>query len=500
MLRILAILIVVFFSSCAALPPKSRLEEADLAVPGGWAAIGPARQQVDTAWLRRFRDRRLDRLINEALRNNPDLRIAAARVDQAAASAKIAGAAARPQAQLSFLAQRTKRNFVGFPDFGGESSEPGPGQPSAVPGQRSARNTREPSEPRDDTVLSSLSNTFGPSLDVQWELDVWGRVRAGQSALVAQAQAAGYDLAAARTSLAAQVAKAYFALAEADELLDLSKQTLRTFQETENAVGDRFRQGQAEGQTVGAQYRLAKSDTAAARAQVQQAGEARARSLRQLELLLGRYPAGKIAARNSLPAPPGRPPAGLPSELLLRRPDILSAERSFAAQGQRIKEAHRARFPQIKLTGSIGTSTESLRDILNSDFGVWTLAGNLAQPILTGGRVQGEIRLRKAEEREALAVLQKSVLAAFGEVESALAADAYLASRENALREAVQLAVEADDEARAAFRDGVSDLLTVFAAQNRRLQTQAQLISVRRLRLDNRINLHLALGGDFEQR
>jgi outer membrane protein TolC len=199
-----------------------------------------------------------------------------------------------------------------------------------------------------------------------------------------------------------------------------------------------------------------------------------------------------------LPSPPSRPPAGLPAELLLRRPDILAAERRFAAQGQRIKEARRALFPQIRLTGSAGTSTEDLNEILNSDFGVWTLAGNLAQPLLTGGRVTGEIRLREAEEREAVAGLQKSVLGAFGEVESALAVDANLAARESALREAVALATEADSEARAAFRDGVGDALTVFAAQNRRLQTEAQLINVRRLRLDNRINLHLALGGDFQ--
>jgi multidrug efflux system outer membrane protein len=490
------IIAFALLAGCTALAPQSRLDQVAAMAPDSWAAQPTAKKPVDTAWLRHFHDRKLDSLIEEALRNNPDMKIAAARVEQAAAVARIAGAAARPQVQFSFLAERSKRNFIGFPDFGGATGEPVARTPRT--GGRGSRMANESNAAtQTDAVFSSISNTFGPSLDVQWELDIWGRVRAGQSAAVAQTQAAALDMAAAHGSLAAQVAKAYFALAEAEELLDLSRQTLRTLQETENAIGDRFRQGQAEGQTAGAQYRLSKSDTASALAAVQQAGEVRARALRQLEVLAGRYPAGKVAGRSSLPPPPPRPPAGVPSELLLRRPDILAAERRFAAEGQRIKEAWRAVFPQIKLTGSAGTSTDDLGEILNSDFGIWTLAGNLLQPILTGGRVSGEIRLRNAEEREALAALQKTVLEAFGEVEFLLAADAYLAAREAALREAVDLATEADEEARAAFRDGVGDILTVFVAQNRRLQTRAQWISVRRLRLDNRINLHLALGGDF---
>ena len=483
--------------ACTAPAPPSRLDEAGLDVPDVWAAGGGRRGAVDSAWLRRFRDARLLRLVDEALRNNPDMRVAAARVEQAVAVARIAGSSRWPQAQLSFFGERSKRNFVGFPDFGGQESTDATVQAAGQAGtgarSRSARN-----EPASENVLSSLSNTFAPSLDVQWEIDLWGRIRAGQSAAVAQAEAVALDFEAARVSLAAQVAKGYFALAEAEELLALTRETLRNLEETQRAIGDRFRQGQAEGQIAGAQLRLALSDTASGRGQVQQAEEVRARALRQLEILLGRYPSGKLVTLASMPSPPSRPPAGLPSDLLMRRPDILAAERRFAAEGQRIKEARRALFPQIRLTGSAGTSTGELSEILNSDFGVWTLAGNLAQPILTGGRVTGEIRLRKGEEKEAVAALQKSVLEAFGEVESALAVDAHLAARESALREAVTLATEADSEARAAFRDGVGDVLTVFAAQNRRLQTQAQWIAVRRLRLDNRINLHLALGGDFQ--
>lgn len=412
----------------------------------------------------------------EAERRNPDLQIAASRVAQAAEQARIVASAGRPNASLGFGARRTRQNFIGFPDFGGA---PGGG------------------EPTEETVLQNLSNSFGTSLDVSWELDVWGRIRQGASAAMAEAEAAGMDFAAARTSLMAQVAKAWFALAEAGEQHRLATETLRATEETERALGDRFRTGQAEGQIVGAQYRLAKSDTAAARAALEQASGTRDAARRQLEILIGRPARGTLEGSATLPAPPPRPPAGLPSDLLMRRPDVRAAERRFAASGKKTEEARRALFPQFKLTGSTGTSTDDLGRLLDSDFGVWTLAGNVVQPVLTGGRLRAEIRVRREQDREAVAALQKAVLQAFGEVETALAADAFLARREAALKEAVALANEADTEARAAYRDGVGDILTVFAAQNRRLATEAQAISVRRLRLDNRINLHLALGGDY---
>jgi len=480
-LRFWAALAAVFLVSCAASPPGSRLPEAGLDVAPDWSTLPGADRPVDPDWLRRFEDRRLEALVDEAQKNNPDLKIAASRVAQAAEQARIVASAARPTAFLGFGARRTRQNFIGFPDFGSSGSPEGGGGGA----------------PSEETVLQNLSNTFGPSLDISWEVDVWGRVREGTAAAIAEAQAAEMDFAAARTSLAAQVAKGWFALAEAGEQHRLAGETLRATEETERALRDRFRAGQAEGQIVGAQYRLAKSDTASARAALQQAAGARDAARRQLETLIGRPARGTLDGPATLPTPPARPPAGLPSQLLLRRPDVRAAERRFAASGKKTEEARRALFPQFKLTASTGASTDDLASILDSDFGVWTLAGNAMQPILTGGRLRAEIRVRQEQDREAVARLQKVVLDAFGEVETALAADAFLARREAALKEAVALANEADTEARAAYRDGVGDILTVFAAQNRRLATEAQFITVRRLRLDNRTNLHLALGGDY---
>ena len=273
---------------------------------------------------------------------------------------------------------------------------------------------------------------------------------------------------------------------------------MKGFSSTEEVIADRFEIGELDGGGTGAQLRLAKSDVASAQEQVSQRKDLLQQARRQLEVLLGRYPKNLLQENLELPRLPSSPPAGLPSELLLRRPDIQAAERRFAAQSQRIEEARLALFPQLRLTASGGTSTESLRDILNSDFSVWNLAGNVIQPILTGGRLLAEKSIREEQEGQALASLQSTVLQGFLEVELALEADQYLAERQESLETAVSLAKEADTAARADYRDGVGDILTVLTAQSRALQLSGQLISIRRLRLDNRVNLHLALGGDFK--
>ncbi len=471
-------------AGCTALPPQRRTDEIGLETPSTWSATRVAQSGVDWNWLARFKDPQLRHLAEEALANNPDLKGAASRVRMAASNAKIAGAAAKPQLSAVLSGNRRKTNFIGFPDFGG-GDPMDPNAPGGVGGGS-------------EQVISTISDTFGASLDLNWEIDVWGRIRAGQSATLAEWQSAAEDYRAARSSLVAQVAKAWFALTEASQQLDLAQQTVKTFRDTEQVIADRFEIGETDGGGTGAQLRLAKSDLAAAHEQLALRKDLQQQARRQLEILLGRYPKGQLEKSPELPRLPPPPPAGLPSELLTRRPDIQSAERQFAAQGQRIREAKLAMFPQLKLTASAGTSTDALEDVLDSDFGVWNLAGNVIQPILTGGQLLAQKRVREEQERQALANLQRTVLQAFLEVELALEADTYLAEREAALTEAASLAREADTASRADYRDGVGDILTVLNAQSRVLQFSSQLISLRRLRLDNRINLHLALGGDFK--
>lgn len=445
---------------CIITPPESSLNEVSGGIPSKWSSTKQAKSGVDTHWVSKFRDSRLSSLIKEALGKNQDIKIAAERVFRAAETAKTSNASSKPQLAFGVDGSRQRNNFVGFP-FGG----------------------------------SFLSDSYGVNLSVDWEPDIWGRARAGKSAALADWQAGGQDYLAARASLAAQVCKAWFALAEANEQVSLAKAALDIRKKTESAVSERFeRDLRAEGGSA-SQLRLAQTDIASAKADLSGRQGDLESARRQLEILVGRYPAGKISGSIRLPRIPPTPPAGLPSELLLRRPDILAAERRYSATVKRVKEAKLAVFPSFKLTGSTGTTTSSLSEVLDSQFGVWSIGANIAQPILTGGRVKAEIRTRNSTQREALATLHKTVLEAFGEVEQALASERWLRRREGEMLEALKLSRDAAKSAEADFKDGNGDLLTLFTAQTRRIQIESQYVSLRRIRLSNRVDLHLALGG-----
>lgn len=452
---------VVFFYACTAKPPGSEMGVVGGA-PGSWSATKQAKSGVDEKWVKRFGDRQLNTLVNEALANNHDMRIASERVYRAGEAAQMAGALGKPMANIVGTGDRQKMNFVGFP-FGG----------------------------------SQLSNTYGVHLNVQWEPDIWGRIRTGQSAALAEWQAGGAEYRAARASLAAQVCKAWFALAEAHEQVALAKEALEIRRKTETSVRERFEMSmQAEGGSA-SQLRLAQTDVATAKADHSSRQGALDSARRQVELLVGRYPAGKMSGRVKLPRSPSMPPSGLPSELLLRRPDILAAERRYAASVKRIKEAQLAIFPSFKLTGSTGSTTDALSNIINSNFGVWSLGASATQWLLTGGQVRSEIRVRKSTQRESLANLHKTVLHAFGEVEQSLASERWLQRREREIHEALLLAHAASTAAEDDYRDGNGDVLTLFVAQSRRIQLDSRYATLRRLRLTNQVDLHLALGGGF---
>lgn len=435
----------------------------DVSGPSSWAASREAKAGVDQKWIAKIGGSELGKLVDEALANNQDLRAASARLDRAAAEAGFAGSGRLPSLGLDADTRRSKQNFIGFP-FGG----------------------------------SNISQQFGVQLNASWELDVWGRVKAGQEAAIANAEARNYEYQAARVSLAAQIAKAWLALCESNEQVALATEGVAASKILADSVRERFERAVDTDSGSAAQVRLTEVEFANRTEMLAQRKQERERVLRQLEILLGRYPSGTLADHAVLPKFPGNTPAGLPSELLQRRPDVLAAERIFASSGRRVKERKLARFPSLRLTGSGGTTSESIRDVLNSDLGVWSIGGGITQPIFQGGAIAGGIEVAKAEDRENLALLKKTVLAAFGEVEQALVADHFLAQRENAMRQSTETSTEAAERAADEYSAGTGDVLTLIDATRAKIDNNSRYVAIKRLRLENRIDLHLALGGDFK--
>ncbi len=465
-LRVVGACVVSIIASllgCSSAPLVSH-PGLELTVPEQWTSAFTTAIEVEGGWVRSFNDPELEAIVMEAIEHNHDLKAAEARLSAAASSARIVGADLLPRVSAGFDGSRQRQNFVGLP----------------IPGF-------------EDNVLSTKYNMFGVSLDTTWELDVWGRVRAQTSAAYADMEVAQADFAAARLSLAGQTAKAWFSAAEAKQQTTLAQKSLENYQLTADQVRSRFDRGLRPSLDL----RLALSNVGTAEALYQERQEQYERVVRQLEILLGRYPDGIIAGADRLPDIAPITPAGVPADVISRRPDLAAAERQLAAADARITQARAALYPRISLTTGTGTLGDQLNDLVDGDFLVWSFAGNLLQPVFEGGRLRAEVARTEAVAREALENYTSVALQAFGEVESALMAETLLAKREKALRMAADQAIAAHMLAQDRYRSGLETFATVLDAQQRELNAESQRIVVRRLRLDVRVNLHLALGGDI---
>ena len=451
-------------AGCSVAPPPAPEPPP---TPDRWAGEAePGAIPGESDWWTGFADPELDRLVATALDVNNDLSAAEARVQAAAAEARLAGADLSPQVAAALDGSRSKRNFIGFP----------------IPG-------------REGSVLSTTTTSYAAGLSASWEADLWGRIRSGKAAAEAGLAAAEAQLAAARLSIAGQTAKAWFGLVEARLQAELAETTVASRRLTREQIERRY----AAGIRGPLDLRLARSSEAAAEALLAQRRLQRDAAARRLDLLLARYPDGGERATGAiLPDLPPPPPAGLPADLVSRRPDLRAAESRLAAAGFRQAQARAALYPSLRLTGSAGGSSDELGDLLDGDFSVWSLAAGLLQPLFQGGRLRAGVELSEARWNEAAALFGQSALRALAEVEAALGAEGLLRQQSEALAEAATEAAAAERLAQERYGRGVGDYLAVLAAQVRALEAAGQLLFARRALLDTRVDLHLALGGGFD--
>jgi outer membrane protein TolC len=215
-------------------------------------------------------------------------------------------------------------------------------------------------------------------------------------------------------------------------------------------------------------------------------------------VVTSRYPAGRFNVRRSFPAQPKAVPAGLPAEILERRPDIVAAERRFAAAFHRVNEARTARLPRFVLSATGGLGTAQLDNVGTLDAVIWSLAAGITQPIFFGGELKAAQDLRTSEQQAAAATYVGTALRAFEDVEDALAGDYYLRKREGALSDAVSSSSQSITFGRSQLEQGQIDMFTTLRLAGENLAAKVQLTSVRASRLRERVNLYLALGGDFQ--
>ncbi len=439
---------------CASAPPRS---ETDLPFE---LEDGDTTKPIDPQWYHAFNDATLDALIEEALENSPSLLAVAARIDQAHSQATIVGAERAPSANLGAGAQRQRAQFFA----------PGIG-------------------PQVNRFTS-----YALSLNLSWEIDLWGRVRNGQAAAIADAEAATAAYAGARVSLVGQVAKAYFNTLTRKVLLEIAELDLESAGSLSRRIEERYRGGLR----PALDYRLSLSDLAATESRVATARRDTALAQRQLEILLARYPSGRVVTAADLPTDPTAPPPFLPADLLWRRPDLVQAERLVAAATARHTQARRALLPRVALTSSAGTVSDDVSDLLDLDFSVWSLAANLAQPLFEGGRLLANIDLNEARQREAAAQFVETALRAFSEVETALATAEPLRERELALQRALQESQAGLEISEERYLRGVVDIVDLLQVRRNHFNLRSSYIAAKLDTLINQVDLHVALGGGFD--
>lgn len=410
-----------------------------------------------------FDDEVLDGLILEALAHNHDLAASAERMRAAASRTRQARSARRPQLDANTTYSRQQNVFVGLP----------------IPGSSGP--------------LSTTFDQWNASLDLAWELDLWGKLAAAVDAASLEFAATAADLAAARLSVAAQVAQAWFALREAAEQRELAEATLETYRQSLDVVKGRFDAGLSGALDL----RLAEANVASSEASLVSARRGEAAASRQIEILLGRFPSAELERAGEFGELPPQVPAGVPADVLARRPDLVAAERRMAAAEASAKQARLDRWPNLALTASVGRTSEEFDDLLDGDFTVWSIAGRLAGPLIDGGRRRARVDETLADLRASRAAFAAAALRAFFEVENALDAERLLRERIVHLRTAADASRAATELADDQYREGITSIELVLESQRRQFSAESAYLAARRELFQSRVDLHVALGGSF---
>jgi multidrug efflux system outer membrane protein len=459
--------LVAVFTAAAALAGCTmgpRYQRPPVASPQqfyGLAGQAQAASLADLPWWEVFKDPALEALVEEALRDGYDVKIAAARVEEARARYGIAGSAFFPQ--VGYNGQVARERVSGF--------EPGVGS---------------------NGLVTPLITVNVPT--VSWELDIWGRIRRLTEAARAEYIATEEARRGVVLTLVSQVASAYFDLRQLDEDLDIARRNTAAFHDTFDLFNKQLQGGiasaldtsdaEAAWANEGAQIPLLESQIVAKE--------------NQLALLVGRNPGpverGEALFKQPLPA---EVPAGLPSALLMRRPDVRQFEQQLVAANAGIGVAEAAFYPTISLTGMFGGLSPDLRQLFSKGQ-TWSVGAGLTGPIFQGGNLRSQYRLAVAQFEEAKLQYEQVVTRAFGEVSTSLVALEKLAAAERERQRAVNAYAEAVRLANLRYTSGLSAYFEVIDAQENLLNAENLLAQLQHDRLIALVDLYKALGGGWQ--
>ncbi|MEN2471652.1 efflux transporter outer membrane subunit [Burkholderia sp. GS2Y] len=424
-------------------------------------AFGEAVDVANSAWWEQFQDPTLNALIATALAENRDVKVASARVDEFLGQFVSTRSALFPQVAAGFDAAR----------------------------QRSSRSGAIPLPP----TVPSVSNQFQATLSATWDLDLFGKVRRETEAARANLRASEEARRATILTLVASVASSYITLRSLDRQLEIAKATTASRADSVKVFTARFNGGEV------SQMELAQSQSEyeTTLATIPQLETQIAQQEDALSVLLGRNPGPIVRGRALAELEAPAVPAGLPADLLERRPDLLQAEQNLIAQNALIGAARALYFPSISLTGLFGSVSAQFSNLFTGPARVWSFAGSATLPIFTGGNITGQVRQAEARQQEALYAYQKAIEVAFQQVEDALIGSQK--SREQLATQARQIDALRTYErlARLRYEGGYTSYIEVLDAERTLFNAELSYTQTRSATLTSLVNLYMAMGGGW---
>ncbi|GAA3924905.1 TolC family protein [Litoribacillus peritrichatus] len=454
---LVGVLAVILLSGCSTLGQtvsehSSFNALSDTQVPAQWQRSDS--EAVVTVWHDIIQSHQLDGLIAEALANSQDLKATAARWQAARAQAKIATGELLPEVTGSLEGGRSRSSF------------------------------------------GEITNQYNLGLDLSWELDIWGRLSDAEQAALMTAQQQQQSYYWAKMSLASQVAIDWLNAIEAKRQFALAEAREKSLKESLAVIEDGFSTGIREALDVYS----ARAELMNGQTETLEKKQTLNQALRQVSLLLGRYPSLMDDIPDQLPASMPKLADGLSSSLLERRPDVQAAYAEVMSQQSEVLVAGGNRLPRFTLTASVGATSNSLSDVLRGDELIWNALGGITAPVFNAGKLAAEEQRQQYLLEAAIADYRQTALTAFSEVEQAIDSDRLIALQLGAASETVLVSKQAEQQAFESYLAGLENLNTWLQAQRTAFDRTSRKMQLEVLYFQNRIQLHQALGGEFKER
>ncbi len=423
-----------------------------VAIPAEWQSPDITTVRSELKWLNNDEVKDLSSIVLLALENNPDLRVSANRLRTALAQQSITSGARSVTGDIRVSASRSG-------DFESGTAD---------------------------------NQSFSLRGGLAWEADIWGRLASDNAAAEQSVLSFKNDLEFARMSLATRTAQRWFDVTESVLQNDLLEQNLEKLLQAQDLVDSRYARGLVDVLDV----LQIETNVATARSNLANQRQTVTERMRTLETLIGSYPSGRVPQDIELPELDNLVSMGIPTNLLANRPDIMAAKNRVIGANYDLNVAKKALYPSLNISGSTTASGDNLGDIVDIDNLVWSVVGNLVQPVLDGSRRRQQVVINEVALDSSLANYLRTVLNAYEEAENALTAEVTLAEQERHLTIAVDRAIASEDKALDQYSKGLVDILSLVNVQRNRISAQQSLLRVKHRRLLNRADLHLALGGE----